>query len=123
MGLYTIYTFCCFYLLLVFLAECCCSLHWYIHWRGLCIFLAKLCRAEYMVRTQFECKYANKKLLPYFPHFYLLLYLFSISGGLVYSYLTFHSTSTSPSHTANKEEEELSHDVKEPDEISEKRQF
>ncbi|KAM9475686.1 nucleotide sugar transporter SLC35D2 isoform 2-T2 [Clarias gariepinus] len=46
-----------------------------------------------------------------------------ISGGLVYSYLTFHSTSTSPSHTANKEEEELSHDVKEPDEISEKRQF
>lgn len=46
-----------------------------------------------------------------------------ISGGLVYSYLTFHSSSTSSPHIANQEEEELSHVIEEPHNNSEKRQF
>ncbi|MCJ8735065.1 hypothetical protein PDJAM_G00242450 [Pangasius djambal] len=46
-----------------------------------------------------------------------------ISGGLVYAYLTFHSSSSASPHTANQEEEELKHVVEEPHDISEKREF
>lgn len=53
----------------------------------------------------------------------ILLHLFSISGGLVYSYLTFQSSSNSSPQTANQEEEELRQDVEEPHNISEKRQY
>ncbi|KAK3540573.1 hypothetical protein QTP70_034328 [Hemibagrus guttatus] len=42
-----------------------------------------------------------------------------ISGGLVYSYLTFHSTSTSSPNTSNQEAEE--HVAEEPSNVSEKR--
>ncbi|KAB5567536.1 hypothetical protein PHYPO_G00233890 [Pangasianodon hypophthalmus] len=46
-----------------------------------------------------------------------------ISGGLAYSYLTFHSTSSSSPHTPNQEKEEPKHVVEEPHDISEKRAF
>lgn len=53
--------------------------------------------------------------------FILLLHLFSISGGLVYAYLTFRNISTSSPHTTNQAAEELGHVIEEPYNVSVKR--
>lgn len=84
--------------------------------------MAKLCRNEYMVRTISISMllFVKWKLIMIFTvsSFLFFSFFFSITGGLVYSYLTFSSSSSTP--TANQEEDKL---VQELQDSAENRQF